>query len=106
MSVQRARSAEEYIEWVRQAVFEVGDLRDCLEFEMEEMTSFPAWLDPLEQGIKGVFQAMSEGRYAFGREDLPFMDIAEAHGDEIPFNTLLLQLNETHRRGLDVDTEA
>ena len=106
MSVQRARSAEEYIEWVRQAVFEVGDLRDCLEFEMEEMAGFPAWLEPLEQGIRDVFQAMSEGRYAFGREDLPFMDIADAHSDEIPFNTLLLQLNETHRRGLDVDAEA
>jgi hypothetical protein len=106
MSVQRARSADEYIEWVRQAMFEVGDLRDCLEFEMDEMGHFPAWLDPLERGIKDVFQAMSEGRYAFGREDLPFMDIAEAHGGEIPFNTLLLQLNETHRRGLDVETEA
>jgi hypothetical protein len=34
------------------------------------------------------------------------MDIAEAHGDEIPFNSLLLQLNETHRRGLDVDPGA
>ena len=106
MSVQRARSADEYIEWVRQAVFEVGDLRDCLEFEMDEMGRFPAWLDSLERGIKDVFEAMREGRYTFGREDLPFMDIAEAHGDEIPFNTLLLQLNETHRRGLDVDTEA
>ena len=105
MSVQRARSADEYIEWVRQAVFEVGDLRDCLEYEMEEMGRFPAWLDALEQGIKDVFEAMREGRYAFGREDLPFMDIAEAHGDEIPFNSLLLQLNETHRRGLDVETD-
>ena len=83
MSVQRARSADEYIEWVRQAVFEVGDLRDCLEFEMDEMGHFPAWLDPLERGIKDVFQAMSEGRYAFGREDLPFMDIAEAHGGRL-----------------------
>ena len=106
MSVQRARSADEYVEWVKQAVFEVGDLRDCLEFEMEEMGGFPAWLDPLEQGIKDVYQAMCEGNYPFGREDLPFMDIAEAHGDQIPFNALLLQLNETHRRGLDVDTDA
>lgn len=106
MSVQRARSVNEYIEWVKQAVFEVGDLRDCLEFEMDEVGRFPAWLDPLEKGVKDLYQAMCDGNYAFGREDLSFMDISEAHGDQIPFNRLLLQLNETHRRGIDVDPDA
>ena len=41
-------------------------------------------------------------RDAFGREDLPFMDPAGKYAEEIPCHTLLVQINETHRRGLDV----
>ena len=46
MTLRRARSADEYIDWVKQAVFEVDDLRDCLEFEIEDLNRFPAYLDP------------------------------------------------------------
>ncbi len=102
MSLRRARSVDEYVEWVRQAVFEVEDLRACLEFEIEDLARFPAYLDPLEEGIKDLFAKMSEGTYSFGREDLPFMDLASKYAEEIPFHTLLKQINETHRRGLDL----
>jgi hypothetical protein len=103
MSLQRARSAEEYIEWVKQAVFEVGDLRDCFEFQMDEMSSYPSYLDPLEQGINELYQSMVDGDYRFGREDLGFMTLVNRHGDDIPFAVLLRQINETHRKGIDVD---
>jgi len=103
MSLQRARSAEEYIEWVKQAVFEVGDLRDCFDFEMEEMGTYPSYLDPLEQGIKDLYQSMVDSEYHFGREDLPFMVVMERNADDIPFAVLLRQINETHRKGIDVD---
>ncbi len=102
MSLRRAKSVDEYVEWVRQAVFEVADLRDCLEYESEDMTRFPAFLDPLQEGIQALYAAMTDGGYAFGREDLPFMDLAGKYAEEIPFHTLLKQINETHRRGLDV----
>lgn len=102
MSLRRAGSVDEYVEWVRQAVFEVADLRDCLEFEMEDLARFPAFLDPLQEGIQALYDAMKDGSYAFGREDLPFMDLAGKYAEEIPFHTLLKQINETHRRGLDV----
>lgn len=102
MSLRRAKSVDEYVEWVRQAVFEVADLRDCLEFEMEDLASFPAFLDPLQEGVQRLYDAMKDGSYAFGREDLPFMDLAGKYAEEIPFHTLLKQINETHRRGLDV----
>ncbi|MEN8176778.1 MAG: hypothetical protein ABFS23_13515 [Pseudomonadota bacterium] len=105
MGLRRARSAEEYVEWVKNAVFEVDDLKECLMFESEELARFPAFLEPLEKGIKKVYKDMREGAYHFGREDLPFMEIAYAHDDEIPFNTLLKQINETHRKGLEVDEE-
>lgn len=104
MSLRRARSVEEYVEWVRQAVFEVGDLRACLEYELEEeMHRFPAFLDPLESSIQALYRSMETGEYSFGREDLPFMELAERYADEIPFHSLLKQINETHRKGLDVD---
>jgi hypothetical protein len=62
----------------------------------------PAFLDSLQEGIGALYDAMKEGRYAFGREDLPFMDLAGKYAEEIPFHTLLKQINETHRRALDV----
>lgn len=105
MSLRRAKSADEYIEWVRQAVFEVDDLRDCYEFDLEDVTRFPAFLDPLEQSIKDLFDSMREGRYQFGREDLPFMNLIHRFGDEIPFASLLKQINETHRKGLEIESE-
>ena len=105
MSLQRARSAEEYVEWVKQAVFEVDDLRDCYDFQMEELGRYPAFLEPLEQTVKALHQSMVEGEYRFGREDLPFMDLVNRHGDDIPFAILLRRINETHRKGIDVDSD-
>lgn len=102
MSLRRAGSVDEYVERVRQALFEVGDLRECLGFEPEDLNRFPAFLEPLEQGIKTLYKSMQDGDYLFGREDLPFVDLATRCADEIPFHTLLKQINETHRRGLDV----
>jgi len=106
MTLRRARTADEYVDWVRQAIFEVGDLRDCLEFELEDLRRFPAFLEPLQQGIQDLYQSMLNGEYLFGREDLPFMDLASRFADQIPFHPLLKQINETHRRGLDVSEDA
>jgi hypothetical protein len=105
MALRRARSVDEYVDWVRQAVFEVADLRDCLEYELEDLGKPPAFLEPLAAGIRGLMQSMQDGVYSFGREDLPFMDLARRYSDSIPFHTLLTQINETHRRGLDVEAE-
>lgn len=102
MSLRRAKTAEEYAEWVKSAMFEIGDLKECLLYETEELRSFPDYLEPLETGIREVYDAMCEGRYSFGREDLPFVEIALMHAEEIPFHTLLKQINETHRKGLEV----
>ena len=105
MSLRRAKTPEEYADWVKQAVFEVGDLKECLLYEMDEMQSFPAFLEPLEAGVKSVYQDMCDGNYRFGREDLPFMEVAYKHAGDIPFHTLLNQINDTHRKGLEVEVE-
>jgi hypothetical protein len=102
MSLMRAKSVDGYVEGVRQAVFEVADLRESPEYDIEDTARFPAFLAPLQEGIQALYDAMKDGRYAFGREDLPFMDLAGKYAEEIPFHTLLKQINETHRRDLDV----
>lgn len=105
MSLRRARTPEEYAEWVKQAMFEVGDLKDCLLYEIEDLQRFPAFIEPLEEGVRQVYDAMVAGTYQFGREDLRYMEILRVHEDQIPFHTLLKQINETHRKGLDVPEE-
>ncbi|MCU7844974.1 MAG: general secretion pathway protein GspF [Candidatus Thiodiazotropha sp. (ex Monitilora ramsayi)] len=105
MSLQRARSAEEYVEWVKQAVFEVDDLRDCYDFQMDELGRYPSFLEPLEQTVKDLQQRMMDGEYHFGKEDLPFIELVNRHGDDIPFAILLRQINETHRKGIDVGSD-
>jgi len=105
MSLRRACSADEYIQWVKNAVFEVDDLRNCFDFDMDEGGRYPAFLDPLDQGIKDLFEQMKQGTYQFGREDLSFMDIVHRYGDESPFATLLKQINETHRKGIENDAD-
>ena len=102
MSLRRARSAEEYGDWVSQAMHEVGDLKACLQYELDESQPFPAFVEPLEAGIRQVYQAMVDGSYSFGRDDLAFMDILRRNEREVPFYSLLVQINETHRKGLDV----
>ncbi len=102
MGLRRAKTAEEYIEWVKNALFEVQDLKECLLYDAEDMVRFPAYLETLETGIKRLHKDMCDGNYHFGREDLPFMEVARLQGDKIPFHTLLKQINETHRKGLDI----
>ncbi|KOR31136.1 general secretion pathway protein GspF [Achromatium sp. WMS2] len=103
MTLRRAYTAAEYAEWVKQAVFESKDLRACLEYDLEEMQRLPSFLDPLEQSINDLFTKMKNGNYQFERSDLVFMDLVRRYGDEIPFSTLLKQINETHKYGLDID---
>ncbi len=105
MSLRRAKTVDEYVERVRQAVFEVADLRECLGLELEDLSRFPAFLDPLDDDIKALFPSMRDGDFASGREDLPFMDVATRFAGEIPFQTLLEQINEAHRRGLGIDDD-
>lgn len=106
MSLRRARTAEEYADWVKNALFEVEDLKNCLLYEAEDdMLRFPAYIEPLEEGVRQVYDAMCDGTYRFGREDLLFMEVVRRFEHEIPFHTLLKQINETHRKGLDVPEE-
>lgn len=100
--MNRAKSAEEYIELVKQALFEIQDLRSAVEYDMDYMGGALDFLGDLEAGIRAVYDSMEKGEYRFQDQDLPFMRLVDAADDRLlPFKHLLRIINETHRKGLD-----
>ncbi len=104
--IQRARSVDEYVEMVKQAIFEVEELRLAYEYDMDSMGGAAPFIDLLDADLKALFDSMKDGSYQFRNEDFPFMKIVEREEDRrLPFKYLLRQINETHRLGLDIGEE-
>lgn len=102
--IKRPKTVDQYVELVKQAVFEVEELRMATEYDLEQMGGVMTFLDNLEEQVKGLWDSMVQGTYEFGDEDLPFMRIVNTADDRLlPFKFLLRVINETHRKGLDVD---
>jgi hypothetical protein len=100
--MRRARSLEEYREFVRQALLDVEDLRASIEFDEEFMGDAETFLDPLEATLRELHSSLAEGSYAFSAQDLPFMAIVNVTDiGLLPFKFQLLQINATHVLGLD-----
>jgi len=96
------KTLDEYIDLVHQAVYEVDELRACIEDDMEEMEASLAFIDPLDHQLRALFDSMVSKTYSFPSEtDLPFMSILQMYGPVIPFKRLLEVINTTHRHGLD-----
>ena len=51
MLVKRPSTPEEYVELVKQAVFEVEDLRAAIEYDMDGMADSSGFIDELEHHI-------------------------------------------------------
>lgn len=101
--MERARTAEEYIDLVQQAIFEIEELRLAVEYDLEYMGGALSFLDELEAGMRALYAQMEHGEYQFEDKDLPFMVLAERQDERLlPFKQLLRRINETHRKGLDV----
>jgi len=95
------KTLDEYIDLVHQAVYEVDELRACIEDDMEEMEECLPFIDPLDAQLRALFESMTRGTYKFPEEDdLPFMPIVKRFGSQIPFKQLLEVINTTHRNGL------
>ena len=73
----RPKTAEEYVELINQALFEIEDLRAAVEYDAESMGGAVEFLGQLEADVRGLKQAMLDGRYQFGGAELPFMKIVE-----------------------------
>ncbi len=99
----RDKSLDEYIEWVKQALFEDEDMRASVEFDEEFMGDTLIFVDPLEGEIKKLYNDLINDRYEFSSESLSFMQIVEKNDlTLLSFKFLLQRINETHTKGLDV----
>jgi hypothetical protein len=103
IKIVRARSSEEYVNMIEQALDDVWDLHQSIEFDDDFMADAREFIGPLENSLKDLYQSMKDGNYEFATGDLPFMEIVEKYHDaQLPFKFLLKRINETHVKGLEV----
>ncbi len=101
--IVRARSSDEYVQMIEQALDDVWDLHQSIEYDEDYMAVAREFIGPLENSLKDLYQSMKDGKYEFATGDLPFMEIVEKYHDaELPFKFLLKRINETHMKGLQV----
>jgi len=106
MPARRAKTVEEYVRMIDQAIDEVDELRMTAEYDPEGMPGVIKFIDDLDREIKSLKQQMKDGNYRFENKDLRFMIIVEEQDDRLfPFKTIFRMINETHKKGLDVDGE-
>ncbi len=102
----RPKTAEEYVSLIDNALFEIEDLRAAAEYDEDSMGEALKFLDELEQQVRGLKDRMAEGTYRFEDRDLPFMKLVRTADDRLlPFKQLLVIINATHRKGLNVEEE-
>ncbi len=100
----QAKKPEAYFNMVEQALFEVEDLRAAIEYESSGFESAQDYLEPLETELKAFRQRFLDGEPVFGEKDLKYVALVKDRGiHELPFLGLLLAINQTYRKGLDVD---
>ena len=88
---------------IEQALYDVRDLHQSIEFDEEYMAYARENIGPLENSLKELYQSMKDGKYEFATGDLAFMEIVDKYHDaQLPFKFLLKRINETHMKGLEV----
>ena len=91
---------DEYLDLVHQAVYEVDELKACMDDDMEMEDGYAQFIEPLDVQLRKLFDDMTSGRYQFpSNTDLPFMVVVQKFGRAIPFRALLETINRTHREG-------
>jgi hypothetical protein len=106
IQIPRARTTDEYVDLIKQALFEVEDLYACLEWDygddaLQIQRTMP-FLDPLATAVRTLHQSLVDGSYQFATGEQPFMELLRRYPDQLPFAHLLERINATHCEGLDV----
>jgi hypothetical protein len=101
--MKKAHNLEELIDLVHEAVYEVDELRACLEHDDDEASTYAPFLDSLDKMLRELHETMASGQYAgVGQgEDLAYMPLFKKHERDIPFRELLRIVNATHREGYE-----
>jgi hypothetical protein len=100
--MKKPDTLDEFMDLLHQAVYEVDELRACIEDDYEEMARYTPFLDGLDTELRKLFTDMTAGKFEdFGMgHDLPYMPILLRFERDIPFRDLLRTINQAYREGL------
>ena len=104
--VVRARSTNEYVSMIEQALDDIWDIRQSMEFDGEGIVEMGAFIDELEVSLKDIYRSMKDETYEFATGNFPFMkSLDNYHASMIPFRYLLVRINETHMKGIEISEQ-
>ncbi len=100
---RKAKDLNELIDLVHEAIYEVDELRACLEHDDDEASTYTPYLDHLDKMLRDLHETMASGKYlgTGSGEDLAFMPLFKQYERNIPFRELLRTINLTHREGYE-----
>ena len=102
----RPKTGEEYAALVQQTIYELEDIIEAANFDIDEIDANLGFVEVLLKELREMRAAMRDGSYQFGRRDLPFMRIVKQHSDrDLPCIRLFYDINQTHLLGLDIDAD-
>jgi hypothetical protein len=102
----KPKTPEQYVELVDQAIIEVDEFIACLEFDMEDPGDQLRILNPMLESLRTLRASMADGSYSFENADLPFVEVANKLNSQLPFSHMLALINDTHRNGLDIESDS
>lgn len=100
MAIRECQTVEQFLELVDQALFEVDELIESIEYE--ELEEFAPYLPTYEQirlQLQALREAVRAGTHRFGGSDLPLMSLLGPGRSVLPFRDLLEDINSAHRKG-------
>lgn len=98
---QSSITLAKYIEMVEQALFELKNLRESVEYEEEGIMLNLGFIDGLETGLNQLLTALTQGQHRFGGDALPFMTLVSNQKSHVlPFKRLLEEINYLHCQSL------
>ena len=104
--VVRARSTNEYVSMIEQALDDIWDIRQSMEFDGEGIVEMGTFIDELEVSLKDIYRSMKDETYEFATGNFPFMkSLDNYHASMIPFRYLLVRINETHMKGIEISEQ-
>lgn len=104
--MKRPKTADEYVDLMHQAVYEVDEIRSIMEEDSDEFAPFKPYIEQLDTQLRQMYDDMLTGKYRFNPNgpELPFMAVVHKLGPRLPFGNLLKVIDQTHRQGLDIDS--
>lgn len=104
--MRRAKTVEEYVAWIKDALYEVEDMRASIEYDEEGMGATLPYIEDIESSLKDIFKLMESGDYCWNTGDLSYISvIRDLDENVVPFRQLLIRINETHKVGLETQDD-